>query len=218
MNEPKVSQVEEYALASFKKWQDLSMTFLNDAFTAGQKLNEAWLKAYAPGSTAKSTHAVPCCPPEKECPPHCIASINREAQVGEVIVVSFALKNCCGGQKVYRIGVRAIKDQYGKEVSTTPQLDKNSVALDPHEVVQVRLTLSLTQEFKAGHTYRTEIVIREKEVNQNICLTLKVMEAEQGPVVCPLDESKYLHHFQSWDSHFYCEEPRKTTRIDTPRD
>lgn len=218
MIEPKTTQVEEFALASFKKWQDLSMAFLADAFAAGQKLNEAWNNAYASTTATKPSHTVPCCPPEKECPPHCLANISREAQVGEVILISFSLKNCCGGQKLYRIGVRAVKDQDGKELATAPQLDKNSVTLDHHETVQVRMSIKLSEEFKAGHTYRTEIVIREKEINQNVCFTLKVVEAEQGPVVCPLDESKYLNHFQSWDSHFYCEEPRKITRVDTPND
>jgi len=59
-------------------------------------------------------------------------------------------------------------------------------------------------KFAEGKTYTTEIVLREKEFNQNICFTLSI-EDHQNIVVEPMDEKKYKMKWQSWKDHFYCE-------------
>lgn len=150
-----------------------------------------------------------CCPPQETCPPHCIASITRSAMQGERIVVPFTVKNDCGNIKTYRIGVRELKDENGELAPAQPVLNKNSVTLDPGRSEQVLMTVDLGN-FKNGSTYTTEIVLREKEINQNICFTLNVENAG-STIVTPQDEQQYLLRWQSWKDHYYCERP-KTSR------
>lgn len=143
------------------------------------------------------------CPPKENCPPHCIAAIKRTAVPGERIIISFNVKNDCNKTKTYRIGVRELKDENGALAPAQPVLNKNSVTLDPGGSEQVLVSVDLNN-FNNGSTYTTEIVLREKEINQNICFTIKV-DNSGSTSVAPLDEQQYLLHWQSWKDHYYCE-------------
>lgn len=145
------------------------------------------------------------CPPKENCPPHCIAAIKRTAVPGERIIISFNVKNDCNKTKTYRIGVRELKDENGALAPAQPVLNKNSVTLDPGGSEQVLVSVDLNN-FNNGSTYTTEIVLREKEINQNICFTIKV-DNSGSTSVAPLDEQQYLLHWQSWKDHYYCERP-----------
>lgn len=151
-----------------------------------------------------------CCPPKEECPPHCLLLITRNASSGEKIIVPFMVKNTCGTTKTYRVGVRELKSIDGNLAPSQPKLNKNSVTLAANQSEQVLMEIDLAG-FQ-NNTYNAEIVIREKNINQNICFTLVVGNAN-APVAEPIDEKKYLLHWQSWKSHFYCETPPKVNRI-----
>ena len=153
-----------------------------------------------------------CCPPKEECPPHCLVQITRNASAGERIIVPFMVKNKCGATKTYRVGVRELKSIDGSLAPSQPKLNKNSVTLDANESEQVLMEIDLGQ-FSNGNTYNAEIVIREKDINQNICFKLVVGDNSSVPVAEPLDEKKYRLHWQSWRSHFYCETPLKVIRV-----
>lgn len=157
----------------------------------------------------KSKHD--CCAPEEECPPHCILQITRHAYAGEKIMVPFMVKNNCNTVKTYKIGVRDLKNIDGNIAPAQPDLNKKQVTLDPGGSELVLMGIDLGQ-FTNGNTYTAEIVIREKDINQNICFKLIVDANKNIPVAEPLDEKKYLMHWQSWKSHFYCE-PKKATRV-----
>jgi hypothetical protein len=152
-----------------------------------------------------------CCPPECECPPHCIASISRCAAQGERIIVPFEIKNTCSHTKTYRVGVRELKDQDGKLSPSQPKLNKHSVTLDAGRSERVLMLVEL-DKFENGTTHSTEIVLREKEINQNICFTLMIDNDCKVVSVEPKDEKKFKLHWQSWQSHYYCE-PKKTVTI-----
>ncbi|MEM7551584.1 MAG: hypothetical protein AAF363_18010 [Bacteroidota bacterium] len=143
-----------------------------------------------------------CCPPEKECPPHCMASITRKAMTGERIIIPFTVHNECNQNRVYRIGVREMADQDGKTAPSQPQLNKASVTLKPHGSERVLIGLDLGK-FDEG-SYTADVVLREKEYNQNICLSVEVAD-HPSVSVTPLEEKKYRLKWQSWQSHFYCE-------------
>ena len=149
-----------------------------------------------------------CCPPDCcECPPHCIASINRCAAQGERIIVPFMVKNTCSQAKTYRVGVRELVDADGKAAPSQPILNKQTVTLQPGRSERVLMRLDL-DKFENGNSYSTEIVLREKDINQNICFTLKVNDDCQLVTAEPQDEKKYKLRWQSWQSHYYCE-PKK---------
>lgn len=152
-----------------------------------------------------------CCPPEEECPPHCILQITRCAYAGEKIMVPFLVKNNCNSQKTYRIGLRELKNIDGSPAPAQPELNKKQVTLEPGNSELVLLGVDLGQ-FTNGNTYTAEVVIREKEINQNICFKLIVEAANNIPVAEPQDEKKYLLRWQNWQSHFYCE-PGRAARI-----
>jgi hypothetical protein len=155
-----------------------------------------------------------CCPPKTKCAPHCMSTISRKAMEGESIIVPFLIKNTCSVAKTYKIGVRELKNVDGTLAPTQPILDKASVTLDPGRSELVRMGIKI-HGYTNGATYNTEIVLREKEINQNICFTL-VVDSGQAPVISPLDEQKYKLKWQSWDSHYYCEPERKIIRqVDT---
>ena len=152
-----------------------------------------------------------CCPPKEECPPHCILQITRNASAGERIIVPFMVKNKCGGTKHYRIGVREMKNIDGSKAPSQPVLNKNYVTLEAGESELVSMAIDLNN-LSTG-TYNAEIVLREKDINQNICFKLVVSDNSNAPVAEPLDEKKYRLHWQSWRSHFYCETPLKVSRV-----
>jgi len=152
-----------------------------------------------------NTSSCGCCPPEESCPPHCIAAITRHAMAGERIIIPFMIKNDCNQTKTYRIGVRELKDENGEVAPAPPVLNKSTVTLDSGRSEQVLITLDLAN-FKTGSTYATEIVLREKEINQNICFTL-IIEDPTATVVIPQSEQQYRLRWQSWKDHYYCEKP-----------
>lgn len=153
-----------------------------------------------------------CCPPEKTCPPRCLAEIMREACVGEVIVVPFRIKNKCGPARDYKVGLRPLVDQNGTAAPVQPTLNTDSVHLEPGQAITVLMTVNLMQGYEAGSDYATDIVIREESVNQNVCFKLHVKSCNDGVQVCPLDEKEYFLHWQGWQDHFYCEQkPSATT-------
>lgn len=151
-----------------------------------------------------------CCAPEEECPPHCILQITRHAFAGERIMVQFMVKNNCNTARTYKIGVRELKNIDGSIAPAQPELNKKQVTLDPGGSELVLMGIDLSQ-FNNANTYTSEVVIREKDINQNICFKLIVDANKNVPVAEPLDEKKYLMHWQSWKSHFYCE-PKKVIR------
>lgn len=143
-----------------------------------------------------------CCPPEESCPPHCIAAITRHAMAGERIIIPFMVKNDCNQTKTYRIGVRELNDENGVVAPDPPVLNKSAATLDPGRSEQVLITLDLAN-FKTGSTYTAEIVLRENEINQNICFTL-IVEDPKAIVVIPHSEQQYRLRWQSWKDHYYC--------------
>ena len=158
-----------------------------------------------PGKKTKSN----CCPPEDVCPPHCLTQLSRNAFEGERIIVPFGVKNTCQQQKRYRVGVRELKHINGSIAPTQPILNKSEVVLERGETEMVLMMIEL-KGFEPG-TYQAEIVLREKEINQNICFTLKVDNYDNLVVAEPLKEIEYRLHWQSWQRHFYCETPGRRT-------
>jgi hypothetical protein len=201
---------------SFQKIADITMTAvkssMENSFRSVTELNKA-VSGIKPGAFTLpflKTGGSDCCASKPDCPPHCILELARHAAPGERIIVPFGVKNTCGMQKTYRIGVRELKNLDGSMAPAQPVLNKKAVTLAPGETEMILLSLDLVH-FPAGNTYAAEIVVREKEINQNICFSLVVDSYTPMPVAKPLDEKKYLLHWQSWQSHFYCE-PQKANR------
>lgn len=199
----------------FDSLQQLSRTSMQ-LFSETMEVNNqlAWSWWMAPeASTAKKDRAVPCCPPEQDCPPHCLTTISRTVHTGEVVMIPFYLKNPCNQPKTYRIGLRPLLDPEGETYENVLQLDKTSVTMQPGQAVVVRVRADLTRGLQTGKCYTAEIVVREKEVNQNICLRLCVDDYQDLPTVHLREESDYLQHFQSWEHHFYCEPKGRRSRV-----
>lgn len=154
-----------------------------------------------------------CCPPEPSCPPRCLAEIERKAYPGEVIVASFRIKNKCGARRTYQLGVRPLMDRNGEEAPTQPTLNRDSVDLEPGQAVSVQLRLDLSEGFQTGQCYTADIVIREREVNQNICFKVCVVACHDEVTVCPLDEREYFLRWQPWQSHYYCDTRQSANRV-----
>ncbi len=203
---------------SFQRMADLSMDtikpFMDGMFenitTMNKSLSDSGFGTLQiPGLNTKSCN---CCPPEQECPPHCIATITRQAVKGERIIVPFSVKNNCASQKTYKIGVRELIDEDGNMAPSQPQLNKNSITLDPgrSELVEMRIDLA---NYQNGGVFTTEIVLREKDINQNICFTLHVNRPAHITQVSPRDEKKYKLKWQDWKSHFYCEPVKRERTI-----
>ncbi|MBC7874806.1 MAG: hypothetical protein H7Y01_12465, partial [Ferruginibacter sp.] len=129
-------------------------------------------------------------------------------------IVPFMVKNTCSHAKTYRIGVRELIDADGRPAPSQPILNKQTITLQPGRSERVLMQIDL-DKFENGSSHSTEIVIRENEINQNICFTLKVNnDCQQVVTAEPQDEKKYKLRWQSWQSHYYCE-PKKD-RKDTP--
>jgi len=188
------------------------MQLFSEAMEVNNKLARSWwtdAQSLSPNQGRK----VPCCPPEHECPPHCLTTISRTVHSGEVVMIPFYLKNPCNHPKTYRIGLRPLVDPEGETYEDVLQIDKNTVSLQPGQAVAVRIRADLTRGLQTGICYTAEIVVREKEVNQNICLQLCVDDYQDLPVVHLREESDYLRHFQSWENHFYCEPGTRRGRL-----
>lgn len=156
------------------------------------------------GSQKKKKDDCGCCLPENECPPRCLITISRTAYAGERIIVPFKVKNSCNSSKTYRVGVRNLVDENGNTGPGQPQLNKSSITLEPGQSELVLMTIDLGN-FTEGHSYETDIVLREKDINQNICFKLTIVPFFDIPEAKPKDEKVYTTHFQDWKSHFYCE-------------
>lgn len=152
-----------------------------------------------------------CCPPKKECPPRCLTTITKSAFAGERIIVPFKVRNTCNTPRMYQVGVRELKDENGNLAPGQPSLNKTTLNLNGGESQLVYMTLDLVN-FPPGHSFATDIVLREKDINQNICFTLNVGSYTNIPEARPIDEKKYYIHFQDWRSHFYCE-PKKRSGV-----
>ena len=152
------------------------------------------------------------CPPHCECPPHCLISITRNATVGEIIIVPFKVKNTLQTAKVYKVGVRPIYDNDGNAFPLQPVLNKTDLNLQPGQSILVEMRVIVGNGYTPG-TYSTEIVIREKDVNQNICFTLNVTANTNIPEAHPRKEEDYFNHFQDWKSHYYCDRKPTITRV-----
>lgn len=188
---------------SLQQLSRTSMQLFSEAMETNNQLARSWWMG-SEDPTAKQDRSVPCCPPEWDCPPHCLATISRTVHTGEVVMIPFYLKNPCSQPKTYRIGLRPLLDPEGKTYENVLQLDKTSVTMQPGQAAVVRVRADLTRGLQTGKCYTAEIVVREKEVNQNICLQLCVDDYQDLPVVHLREEADYLYHFQSWDRHFYC--------------
>jgi hypothetical protein len=198
-----LQQLTRLSLSSIKTMIDSNTRVMNEA---GGVLSSIGLNP----SAAKKKDCN-CCPPKEDCPPHCLLIIARSAHPGERILVPFSIRNYCGGPKRYRVGVRPLMDRQGNPAPSQPQLDKTEVNLQQNQAITVVMAIDLSQGYQPGNSYETEIVIREQDINQNICFRLDVESFIDVPEARPLDEKKYGSHFQSWQSHYYCE-PKKQRR------
>ena len=77
-----------------------------------------------------------------------------------------------------------------------------------HQELNLMPHLTVAQNIFIGREPRQKVhfVLDEKEINQNICFTIKV-DNSGSTTVSPLDEQQYLLHWQSWKDHYYCERP-----------
>lgn len=148
---------------------------------------------------------VPCCPPVEECPPQCLAEITRRAHAGEVVLVPFRIHNRSGAVKTWQVGLRPLVDQNQNPAPSQPTLDKTTVTVPPSQSVVVEMRIDLTEGYQAGTAYEATIVIREKEINQNVCFRL-ILDPLHAQEVVPYDEEDLKTHFLSWHYHFYCDE------------
>lgn len=213
MNSQRIIDTSKVA-DSIQRFSNLSMELFADSLRNNFKMLDDMGNIFTSSVSQdiqkrKSSH---CCPPEPECPPRCILEIKKEAYAGEVIVQPFMVKNQCNSIKTYRIGVREFKDQHGNESPVAAILNRNEIQLEPGQSISVLLSVNLSQEVQAGDCLSTDIVIREKEVNQNICFKLFVKPICDVPVAVPLKEAYYFNHWQSWQSHFYCENKPENRR------
>lgn len=145
-----------------------------------------------------------CCPPETACPPQCIATIQRSAARGERIRLAMQVTNTSSQTKSYQAGVRELKDQHGQDAPVHYALNKHSLTLEPGRAELLILELDL-QKAENGATYSTEVVLREKEYNQNICITVKIDDDHMVTPVQPYEEQHYRQRWKPWQAHFYCE-------------
>jgi hypothetical protein len=123
-----LTQIADNSLQSFKPVME---SMLNNITSMGQSVKNINTGSLTLPKLYKET--CNCCPPEDKCPPHCIAQITRIAAEDERILVPFLVKNTCSETKTYRIGVRELKDQDGKPAPFQPQLNKQSVTVDPED-------------------------------------------------------------------------------------
>lgn len=153
------------------------------------------------------------CPPGCDCPPQCILNISRDANAGETIIIPFKIKNTLQIAKTYQVGVRPFYDINGNTLNSQPMIDKTTVNLQPGQSILITMKLNLSDEYIEGNSYSTEIVVREKDVNQNICFTLNIISNNTIPEAHPLSEQRYFTHFQDWKSHYYCDRRPTISRV-----
>lgn len=199
-----VENIQKMTSVSLEAVQPMVENMTENLFTLNRTFSEKGLPALNVFPSGKKSN---CCPPEEKCPPHCIASIHRQAMAGERILVPIVVTNNCSSQKEYRLGVRELLDVDGNIAPAQPTLNKDHITLEPGRSERILLTLDLSN-FNNGSSYQTEIVLREREINQNICFSLNV-EDHDFNAVTPYDENRYKLKWQNWQSHFYCEPSKR---------
>jgi len=157
-----------------------------------------------------------CCPPKQKCPPKFLAIINREAFKGERITVPFKIFNKTGITRNYRIGLRPLKEDNGNSAPSQPVLNKHSVTLDPGQSELVIMVIDLLN-FETGHQYKTNIVVREDKINQNILFNLNVLPYINISQAEPWDENRIRSNFSGWQSHFYCDSTKQNRNTINPK-
>jgi hypothetical protein len=146
------------------------------------------------------------CPPEDLCLPRCLLRITRSARVGEVIIVPFRIRNTGNTERRYKLGVRPFLDENGAEVGQAT-LDSIEATVPAGGAVRREMRIQVNRNYKAGEVYETDIVIRERSYNQNICFRLTVSSAGDVPEVTLYDERDLGLHFHRWYHHYYCARP-----------
>lgn len=211
MEKQNESNLQKTLIDSFQNISKLSIDtmqpLIQNMFETASNVNASILDGNVPSLDLSSFQKKKsnCCPPVDECPPHCIATFSREARSNERIIVPFLVKNTCATQKTYRVGVRELADNNGQPAPNQPRLNKTSVTLEPGRSESVLMGIDLAN-FNEG-TYVAEIVLREKDINQNICFTLHVTNTI--PItVSPFNEKQYKQKWLNWQSHFYCDPPK----------
>jgi hypothetical protein len=196
-----------------KRISDATVRLLQDNLNANLQWFTEMQNVLGTGIALPKKDDCGACPPACDCPPQCILNISRDANLGEVILVPFKVKNSQQSAKVYRVGVRPFYDNDGNVLPNQPSLSKTVLNLQPGQSMQVEIKIDLTSGYVAGSSYATEIVLREKEVNQNICFTLNITTNAFIPEAQPLNEQCYFSHFQDWKSHYYCDTRPTITRV-----
>jgi hypothetical protein len=198
----------EYLMTAMKRLNAIAVDMAGQAIENGVKaLSAARCSCNSP--VASRSHGVTSdsriiCPPHDHCPPRCLTTITRHAHVGETIVVSFKVRNNGNHAKAYALGVRPLTDEHGNAVAQ-PTLDRVKIEAAPGMAVMAEMRIDLGKGFAPGSVYETDIVIREKAHNQNICFTLYIDDAAEAPEAAPYDEKDIDTHFHHWYHHYYCE-------------
>lgn len=207
------SQIQQTIVDNFQRLAQMSLEtmkpLMENMFENISSANKTILDGKIPNFNLgfQSKENSKCSIPDEKCPPHCIDYISREAMAGERIVVPFLIKNDCNTVKTYRVGVRELKDDDGKLAPSQPILNKASVTIESGR--NERVLMSIDLESFLNTTYTTEIVLRENDINQNICFNLYVNTSHQKTIT-PNDEKKLKLKWLNWQSHFYCEPVNKS--------
>jgi len=120
-----LSQVDSM-INTMKSINEMTAGFINKVITDSLK---SWQNQPCPCETASSVpHRVSndariICPPQDNCPPRCLLTIERHCNRGEVIIVPFRVRNGTNSPKTYNLGVREINDKDGAAIAQ-PTLDK----------------------------------------------------------------------------------------------
>ncbi|MEO6036827.1 MAG: hypothetical protein ABIQ93_00350 [Saprospiraceae bacterium] len=201
-----LSKLNDAALRMARRAVDDNLQFANElrGFFSGLGLKMPGINL---GQKHHSNCQCGCCPPSGNCPPHCLLELNRSAFPGETVIVPFTVRNTTGSPRSYKVGVRDLLDQQGNKALHQPVLSQALINLAPNQAITLSIMLPTTD--MAVGSYQTEIVLREKDLNQNICFTLQVVPLPAAPEAHPRDEKQYMTQFQGWQSHFYCTPPTK---------
>jgi hypothetical protein len=203
--------------ASLRRLGSAALGMLKESIDHGtsmsSRLSEMFDTLRTAGARPKcgTSRGVPCCPPVEHCPPACLLLLTRRAVPGEVILVPFRIHNGTGAVKSYAVGLRPMMNDQQQPAPTQPSLDKTHVTIQPGQSVALDMRIDLSVAgYHAGQQYEATIVVREKDINQNICFRL-VLDAASAPTATPCDERDLKSHFVGWQYHFYCDE-RDTKR------
>ena len=203
-------------LNTMRRINEFSMDVLNKMISDGLK---AWTNqpcqcnpSPAPNHGISNDARI-ICPPQDNCPPRCLLTIVRNGNRGDVITVPFRIRNKTHSVKTYLLGVREILDQDGTPIAQ-PSLDKLELTVQPEMSAMAEMKVVLNNKFLPGSLYETDIVIRERKHNQNICFKLYVNAEKDVPEAVPYDERDIDTHFHRWYHHYYCENDRKSIIIE----